>query len=99
MLQSEYSLGEAQVIEILALEKLDYTYRIKELTGSGVTSQQDAEGTLPEGETGGQDGNGGNEAGNGEENIQPVETPESNPAGEEAVTPEPLEDQLEEEMD
>ena len=90
LLQSEYSLGEAEVLEIIAMEKLDYTYRIKELAGNGETLQPDQDGALPDGEAAGEAGiQDGEENGSSSDNLQPVETP----------APEPLEDQLEEEAE
>lgn len=100
LLQSEYSLGEAEVQEIIAMEKLDYTYRIKELAGNGGTLQPDQDGALPDGETAGEAGiQDGGENGSSGDNLQPVETPGENPSEEGTNAPEPLEDQLEEEAE
>ena len=100
LLQSEYSLGEAEVQEIIAMEKLDYTYRIKELAGNGGTLQPDQDGALPDGETAGEAGiQDGGENGSSGDNLQPVETHGENPSEEGTNAPEPLEDQLEEEAE
>lgn len=99
LLQSEYSLGEAEVMEIIAMEKLDYTYRIKELAGNGETLQPDQDGALPEGEAAGEAGIQDGEENGSSDNLQPVETPADDSSEEGANAPEPLEDQLEEEAE